>query len=855
MKKLWKRAGALVLAGAMCAGLFGCGDKKKEQSKLLAEELGFGYLSTYQDLDVQMEYIHSVVSANGKAYLQGYYYDENDYEVSGERFYELDLATGKTTQMPLPELERSESSTENIQTMTMCPDGSGYWMITNIYTYSPVEGDLSDGDLIEPRGEEALPEDMPGDDAAETPADDEALSGGYQLDLLAAAVPVVVDAPEAEADVADEPEGNADMDSAMEDMLDSSAYGENQDHYLAKKFDMDGNLLQEIDLDVLAKDAEWFYCQNAAQDSQGNLYVAYDGTDGSKIAAFDKDGKQLPDMGLKVRYVESMGTGGNGAVLMTFYQEEGGMAFATLENGSASAPVRPDGIGETASLTIYGGEENSVFFSDGNLLYSMDLKTGETKKLLSWLDSDIVASNISGLVGTEDSLTVVLQSDPDHNGGYTFETGTLTKTPAEELPQRTVLTLGAEYLDEQVRTAVVDFNRKSDTYRITLVDYSSYNTTEDYNLGGKQLDMDVISGAGPDIISLGSGNKDKYIAKGVLLDLNEFLEKDETASRENLLDGPMKSYERDGKLYGIPYSATVQTIYGSLELLGDRERWNLQEMAEVVDGLPEDVDIFDNFTRSDFLTYMVYMNMSSFVDYEKAECSFDTEEFKSLLELAKKMPEDHDEEENGGTVMVEEAGVYMDDMQRVQQGELLLSNGGVSGEYDLKNFLKLYVKENGIIPIGFPTAEGNGAVLSVYGGLAISAKCGAKEGAWEFIKSTLTDEFQASMWSLPVTESAFDAMIEEAREPDYYIQDGEKVYQEPVSYIGETEYKLGDITDEDAQRLKDYINGATFSGYYDTDLMDIITEDAGAFFAGDKSADETAGMIQNRVKTYLGETS
>lgn len=846
MMKIWKRAAALLLAGAMCAGLFGCGDKKdKNENKLLSQELGFGYLSTYQDLDAELEYLQSTTAANGKVYLQGYYYDENDYEASGDRLYELDPETGKVKQLALPELDRSEGRSENIQSMTVCPDGSGLWMLTNIYTYTPMEEDLSDGDLYDGGADEAAPEDMPVDDTEAAGEADEALADGYELNLLADVTHVEVA----------EPVADVDADSALEDDLDSIAYGEDQNHYKAKKYDMDGKLLQEIDLDSLVKDDKWFYCQCAAQDGQGNLYIACDGDGGGRIVGFDKDGKQLPDIALKANYVQSMSTAGNGAVMLTFYQEEGGMAFSTLENGSASAPVRPDGIPETASLNIYGGDADSVFFSDGNLLYTMDLKTGETRKLLSWLDSDIVGSNIAGVVGTEDSLLVLLQEYAHGSGEYTFEMGTLKKTPAEELPQRTILTLGAEYLDEQVRSAVVDFNRKSDTYRITLVDYGSYNTTEDYSLGSKQLDMDVISGAGPDIISLGSGNQDKYFAKGVLLDLNEFLEKDGDVSRDNLLAGPLKTYERNGKLYGIPYSAALQTIYGSLELLGDRERWNLREMVEVIEELPEDVDVFNGFTRSNFLTYMVYMNMSSFVDYEKADCFFESEEFKSLLELSKKMPEDQDEGEHGETVIVEEAGVYMDDMQRLQQGEMLLCSEGVSGEYDLKRFLKLYVKENGIVPIGFPTGEGNGAVLNVYGGLAISAGCGAKEGAWEFVKSTLTDEFQENMWSLPVTETAFDAMIEKAREPEYYMQDGEKVYVESTAYIGDTEYKLGDITDEDVQRLKDYINGATFSGYYDEDLMKIITEDAGAFFAGDKSADETAKMIQNRVKTYLGETS
>ena len=36
---------------------------------------------------------------------------------------------------------------------------------------------------------------------------------------------------------------------------------------------------------------------------------------------------------------------------------------------------------------------------------------------------------------------------------------------------------------------------------------------------------------------------------------------------------------------------------------------------------------------------------------------------------------------------------------------------------------------------------------------------------------------------------------------------------------------------------------------------DIIQEEAAAFFNGDKTAEETARIIQNRVEIYLGEQS
>ena len=52
--------------------------------------------------------------------------------------------------------------------------------------------------------------------------------------------------------------------------------------------------------------------------------------------------------------------------------------------------------------------------------------------------------------------------------------------------------------------AVIKFNRNSDTYRVNVVDYSVYNTEEDYTAGADQLDRDIISGSCPDILAVSS---------------------------------------------------------------------------------------------------------------------------------------------------------------------------------------------------------------------------------------------------------------------------------------------------------------------------------------------------------------
>lgn len=842
MKQL-KRAAALALAGAMCVSLFGCGDKKGTgEQKLLSQELGYGYLAEYQPLDAEMEYLRGTTSAGGKIYLQGYYYDEEAGN-SSDRIYELDPATGETKALPLPEMKNEANSSENIQTMNVCPDGSGYWLVTSSYTYTPVEdADLADVPEVEDEDAEGAPEDA-AEDAAdpeavpaelEEPAaeDDAGLADGYNLDLLTAAAATEVI-----------------PDSSEEALIDDYDSGDSQTEYRAKKFDMEGNLIQEIDLTAAVADQEWFYCQYMAQGSDGYLYLATD----SSILCFDPDGQRQGDIDLKANYIQNLVMAGNGSVLAVYYKEEGGMAFSTLEKDTATEGILPEGLPEAGNLNIYGGDGDTVLLSDGTLLYAMDVKTGKTTKILSWLDSDIIAGNVAGVAGSEDTLMVVMSKYAHNSGEHTYELGTLTKTPQEEMPQRTVLTLGALYLDDQLSSAVVDFNRKSEDYRITLVDYSQYNTTEDYELGVKQLDMDVVSGNGPDIISLESGNANKYISKGVLADMTDLLKKDKDISEDDLLSGPLSGYRQDGKLYGMPYSFGVQTLYGSAKLLEDRESWTTQEMAEVIGGLDADTQVMTYDTQTGFLSSMVIINLPSLVDYGKATCSFDTDQFKSILQMASHLKKDSESEDG---VIAFSDDTYVDEMQQLQQGDVLLSRGYLSEDFSIRRFLGLYVKENGIVNIGYPTDSGNGAILSLYGGLAISDKCQAKEGAWEFVKSTLTEEFQKNQYNLPVLESALDTMLEELKEPPYYMDRGEKVYMESTDNIGDTEYKLAEITDEQLQAFKEYINGASLSGtFYDSDLLEIINEEAAAFFAGDKGVDEVAKLIQDRVKTYLGENS
>ena len=125
----------------------------------------------------------------------------------------------------------------------------------------------------------------------------------------------------------------------------------------------------------------------------------------------------------------------------------------------------------------------------------------------------------------------------------------------------------------------------------------------------------------------------------------------------------------------------------------------------------------------------------------------------------------------------------------------------------IRDRFSVYTEENGFTMIGYPTDTGNGALLSIYGGLAISEKCANKDGAWAFLKTILSDDFQTNQWNLPVTVSAFDQFMEAAMTPEYYTdENGEQVESNYSTYIGDTEVEVKPVTQEQVDWFKDYVN-------------------------------------------------
>lgn len=109
-----------------------------------------------------------------------------------------------------------------------------------------------------------------------------------------------------------------------------------------------------------------------------------------------------------------------------------------------------------------------------------------------------------------------------------------------------------------------------------------------------------------------------------------------------------------------------------------------------------------------------------------------------------------------------------------------------------------------------------------------------KDGAWQFLRTLYGYDFQYSYGTICV------ALRQDV------MNDREDSYQQMYS---------DDLTGEESQYIRDFITSSTNYREISSPVISIVAEEAEAFFAGDKTAQDVAEIIENRVKIYLSEQS
>ena len=640
-------------------------------------------------------------------------------------------------------------------------------------------------------------------------------------------------------------------------------------------------------------------------DTAGNLYASTaDGT----VHVFAPNGAQLgvidPPQNASVSNL--INTPDGSAALM--YRDNTGVTHITALNAS-TASLGEDFCtisGVSGSFTFAGIDGDGLLFYNSTGLYNVD-SDGTQMQLVSWLDSDVEANGIFVLGRQGDDFLCMSGISNDGfrvqmgGGGMSVSVSSaflgastsvslemirLVKTATADIPVRTQLSLAVNAIDENLRAEVLRFNKRSDSYRINVVDYSQYNTADDRTAGLTKLNTDILNGNIPDIILVRDLPVSTYAERGMLENLMPYLDAEPTLE---LVPSFLNALKSGDALYQISSGFTVSTLIGNSALVGAGDGWTIDELTAVISANPESFLLPEDIDREEVLTTILSYNLEEYVDPATGECSFNSDEFIKLIEFIRDNFSEGIVENSPTTVTPGGMGGSMVSASRIRFGEStelltgrqLLQSKSLQGFNDLIETSVLAADSPAIK--GFPAANRDGNAFSTTLALAMSSACADKDGAWEFMRGILTPEYQSSNGGRGYTggfpsnlavfnEQAAEAMTENTEQDQRFMMistagfdfddgsldtdgDGIKdVFPKGViigADISTTYYYA--MEREAYDRYMEFFNSITRVAESDSKITEIVNEELKMFFAGQKTAQDTATVIQSRVQLYVNE--
>ena len=488
-----------------------------------------------------------------------------------------------------------------------------------------------------------------------------------------------------------------------------------------------------------------------------------------------------------------------------------------------------------------GGGYYDIFEVDSDTVYGWRLAEGKRVKVIDWMSQH--------LRFTFDSRNIVMAGDDIYCLTGDSRTVTLIRFIRTDAPpenEKKIITLATASGMERHSYAINHFNETNPNYEIKIKRYSADNILA--------LHTDIITGNIPDVFLFDSFvfDFDLYAGKNLFADLYEFIDNDPDVSRDDYIANVLNLFETDGKLFSIADSFSIGTVMGRTADVGDGVGWTWDDFNRLMAEKPAGTIPISqsNWAMSggDFFVRIHGYMISEFVDYYAGLCYYDTPAFIDLLEATKKY---YPEKSN-----------YSVTEEAFQEGNpVLLATMLPNFDNWYSTRLEAHYFGTEISYIGYPTVDGAcGSFLwPYYEQFAISADSCVKEGAWQYLKFILTDYQHIAVdqdrFAFPVLLSALNKSAEIAMQEwasdsannDARIATGRKGYEDSEGYY------IRIPTENDIRKIYDIIHSLTVMVKPGSDISQIVHEETAAFFSGQKSAQETAKIIQNRVSLKLME--
>lgn len=301
--------------------------------------------------------------------------------------------------------------------------------------------------------------------------------------------------------------------------------------------------------------------------------------------------------------------------------------------------------------------------------------------------------------------------------------------------------------------------------------------------------------------------------RGSFTDLYQFIDNDSKLKRESFIPEMLDYLETDGELKQIWGSFGISTIVKYNELAAAPEKLKLSQCQSYLDSVEFEGVLLDSFiTKETLLNYLSNSILNDAFNEETETFKLNTDYAMELLELCNRQPEEF-LTENGSYPANPEASTVLKDL------EIQLDNLD-------------YMQENEIPHEFFDGKDGTDNFTSVYSNYSscymIPESCKNKELAWNFLKTLLSYDYQLESFAknhlgFPTNSEALKAALKMSK------------------------------SEETREEIESLINQASFTGYDETELKEILINGMQPYFYGQSSLEEAIDKTTGKLNIWYAE--
>ncbi len=485
-------------------------------------------------------------------------------------------------------------------------------------------------------------------------------------------------------------------------------------------------------------------------------------------------------------------------------------------------------------ILSYEPQSNTIFYCDTSGIYCRKIGGSAVEKLV---DGQFTSLNMpseapQNLIANQDGSCLVLLYGEEFSLVFYAYDKTVPTVPSTELK---VYSLEE---NKTVRQAMSLYQRSHPDVRVNYQVGLSSGVTQSDAL--RTLSTEILSGQGPDVLILDNMPLQSYMEKGVLMDLTNL------PMVEELLKNTAQSVQKDGKIYALPARFSIPVLVAESGA-------NITDLPSLAQAVGQWQAAHPNMPglEADLKTPAWMMNClyaTCAPAWFTPNGSLDTEAFIHFLENVKTITNTYAAEERGFGV-----GGYITDLG---YGSVSFYGGSLGFCLsEARSFKDLALVDAAI------TQKRTGELTPLPGQVqgvfipkviaGINAATSQEEAAKEFLATLLSQPVQDHDFGdgFPTNAASFEKQSQNPY-PDY--DDG--MYISVNDGAGHA-YELQAKWPQEAflTQFKSMAQGLTNPQTVNPDIMDILLAETPAYFSGEKTAEETANAVAQKVQLYLSE--